>query len=154
MQRKFSRAGEGVSVGYYSQWTSSTTYSNDCLWLFGVAQSESSVYHTAFMIFLYEEFTCKLDCFLDAPWKIVSRLLVWLENRRAFFDSRRVFSENEPHSLLYLFHWIVLDRLVYHAEEKNLTTYLQSLKDGKISPARPAWQVCRESVNNHVDDFT
>lgn len=69
------------------------------------------------------------------PRKIVSRLLVWLENRRAFFDSTRVFSENEPPQFTLP---VSLDRLVYHAEEKNLTTYLQSLKDGKISPARPA----------------
>ena len=61
--------------GYYSKQTSSTTYSNACLWL-GTkkcfcAQSGASIYRAAFVIF----FTRPLDCslYITVPVWIVQR---------------------------------------------------------------------------------
>ena len=61
---------------------------------------------------------------------------------------RRFFSENELQSLLYQFLLILL----YHAEEKDLSTNLQTLKGEKIS-STCTWQVYQAGINNHADDL-
>ena len=61
---------------------------------------------------------------------------------------RRFFSEKELQSLLHQF----LLTLLYHAEEKDLSTNLQTLKGEKIS-STCTWQVYQAGINNHADDL-